>query len=48
MHKDTIAKQVLKGYKPHDGLYPSMHLPTRFEAARAHIEARLEHEIANL
>ena len=48
VHKDTIAKQVLKGCKPHDGLYPSMHLPTRIEAARAHIEARLEHEIANL
>ena len=48
VHKDTIAKQVLKGYKPHDDLYPSMHLPTRIEAARAHIEARLEHEIANL
>ncbi|MYA85000.1 MAG: acyl-CoA dehydrogenase [Acidimicrobiaceae bacterium] len=48
VHKDTIAKQVLKGYAPHDGLYPSMHLPTRIEAARAHIEARLEHEIANL
>ena len=48
VHKDTIAKQVLKGYKPADGLYPSMHLPTRIEAARAHIEARLEHEISNL
>ncbi len=48
VHKDTIAKQVLKGYKPSDGLYPSMHLPTRTEAARARIEARLEHEIASL
>ena len=48
VHKDTIAKQVLKGYKPSEGLYPSMHLPTRIEAARARIEARLEHEIANL
>ena len=48
VHKDTIAKQVLKGYAPHEGLYPSMHLPTRIEAARAHVEARLEHEIANL
>ena len=48
VHKDTIAKQVLKGYKPHDGLYPSMHLPSRIEATRAHIEARLKHEIANL
>ena len=48
VHKDTIARQVLKGYEPHVGLYPSMHLPTRIEAARAHIEARLEHEIVNL
>ena len=48
VHKDTIAKQVLKGYKPHDGPHPSMHLPTRIKAARTHIEARLEHEIANL
>ena len=48
VHKDTIAKQVLKGYKPVDGLYPTMHLPTRIEAARAHIEARLDHEISNL
>ena len=48
VHKDTIAKQVLKGHKPADGLYPSMHLPTKIEAARAHIEARLEHEISNL
>ena len=48
VHKDTIAKQVLKGYAPHEGQYPSMHLPTRIEAARAHIEARIEHEIANL
>ena len=48
VHKDTIAKQVLKGYKPSEGFYPSMHLPTRIKAARAHIEARLEHEIANL
>ena len=40
--------QVKLALKPADGLYPSMHLPTRIEAARARIEARLEHEIANL
>jgi len=48
VHKDTIAKQVLKGYKPHDGLYPSMHLPTRIAAARAHTQARPAHATANL
>lgn len=47
VHKDTIAKQVLKEYAPYDGLFPSAHLPTRRDAARAHVESRLEHEIAN-
>lgn len=48
VHKDTIAKTVLKGYSPSDGLFPSQHIPARVEAARAHIEARLEKEVANL
>ncbi|MYB74955.1 MAG: acyl-CoA dehydrogenase [Acidimicrobiia bacterium] len=48
VHKDTIAKQILKSYKPSDGLFPSMHLPTRIANARAYIESRIEHEIANL
>ena len=48
VHKDTIARSVLKSYEPADGLFPSEHLPSRTEAARAKIEARLDHEIANL
>ena len=48
VHKDTIAKQILKSYKPSDGLFPSMHLPTRIANARQYIESRIEHEIANL
>ncbi len=47
VHKDTIAKVVLKQYEPSDGLFPSAHLPTRREAARAIVEQRLEHLIAN-
>jgi len=47
VHKDTIAKTLLKGYRPADGLFPSEHLPTRIAEAREAIEARLEHEIAN-
>jgi acyl-CoA dehydrogenase len=31
VHKVTIARQVLKGYEPHD--VPSDHVPTRREAA---------------
>ena len=48
VHKDTIAKAVLKGYAPADGLFPTEHLPSRIADARAKIEARLEHEVANL
>ena len=29
VHKDTIAKTVLKGYHPYEGLFPSQHIPTR-------------------
>ena len=48
VHKDTIAKQILKSYKASDGLFPSQHLPSRIATARSYIESRLEHEIANL
>lgn len=48
VHKDTIAKTILKGYTPYEGLFPSQHIPTRTVAARAHIEARIENEVANL
>ena len=47
VHKDTIAKVVLKQYEPYEGLFPSEHLPTRKQDARAIIEARLEHIAAN-
>lgn len=48
VHKDTIAKTILKGYSPAPDLFPSEHLPRRIAAARAKIEARLEHEVGNL
>lgn len=47
VHKDTIAKTVLKGYHPYEGLFPNEHIPARTAAARAFIEARIEAEIAN-
>ncbi|MDH4168291.1 MAG: acyl-CoA dehydrogenase family protein [Acidimicrobiia bacterium] len=47
VHKDTIAKTVLKGYQPYDGLFPNEYLPHRMEEARTFIEARLEHEVGN-
>ncbi|QJT05273.1 acyl-CoA dehydrogenase [Streptomyces asoensis] len=40
VHRTTIAKQLLKGHRPAEGLFPSEHLPPKREAARkryAHI-----------
>jgi len=33
VHKVTVAKQVLKDYKPDNDLFPSYHLPKLKEAA---------------
>jgi len=47
VHKITVARQVLKEYKPSEGLFPSMHLPPRIEAARKKFADLLEHEVAD-
>ena len=46
VHQVTLARQVLKDYKPGDPLFPSYHLPTKRASARARFEEMLEHEIA--
>ena len=46
VHKVTVARQVLKEYKPSEGLFPSAHLPPRQEAARKKFADLLEHEVA--
>jgi acyl-CoA dehydrogenase len=46
VHKVTIARQVLKEYKPAEGMFPSTHLPPRQAAARAKFADLLEHEVA--
>ncbi len=45
-HKIVVARQVLKEYQPHDGLFPNGHLPTRRAAAREKLAAFLELEAA--
>jgi acyl-CoA dehydrogenase len=47
VHKVTIARQVLREYKPVDGLWPSAHIPTRRAEARARFAHLLEHEVGN-
>ena len=46
VHKVTIARKVLKEYRPSDGLFPSTHLPPRVAAAREKFADLLEHEVA--
>jgi acyl-CoA dehydrogenase len=47
VHKVTVARQLLKGYEPVEGLWPSGHLPTRRAAARERYAELLEHEVGN-
>jgi acyl-CoA dehydrogenase len=48
VHKMTVARQVLRDYRPVDDLWPSEHLPKKLAAARAKYAAYLEHEVGNL
>ncbi|MCA1830644.1 MAG: acyl-CoA dehydrogenase, partial [Actinobacteria bacterium] len=42
VHRTTIAKQVLNGYRPHEGEWPREHIPTRRAAARAQFARQLD------
>ena len=48
VHKVTIARRVLREYKPSDGPFPREHIPTRRAAARERYAQLLEREIGNL
>jgi acyl-CoA dehydrogenase len=41
VHKTTVARRVLKQYSAAPGMWPTEHLPTKREEARARIERRL-------
>ena len=47
-HKVVVARQLLKGYEPHEGLFPRGHLPAVRAAAREKLADFLEHEASNL
>jgi acyl-CoA dehydrogenase len=48
VHKLTVARQVLRGYKASDDLWPTEHLPKKLAAAREKYAEHLEHEVGNL
>jgi acyl-CoA dehydrogenase len=41
VHKVTVARNVLKGYRPHDGLWPTEYLPEKREQARKKFAAAM-------
>jgi acyl-CoA dehydrogenase len=47
VHKDTLARQVLKEYTPTSGLFPTGHLPTRRAEAERKYADQLELILAN-
>jgi acyl-CoA dehydrogenase len=48
VHKVTMARQILRDYKPSDDLWPTQHRPKLVAAARAKYAEYLEHEVGNL
>jgi acyl-CoA dehydrogenase len=48
VHKTTVAKQVLRGYRPSDGIWPTEWTPRKREAALAKYADYLENEVGNL
>ncbi|ADP82070.1 acyl-CoA dehydrogenase family protein [Pseudofrankia inefficax] len=45
VHKTNLARTLLAGYAPADGLFPSGHLPARRAAARERFAARIERAV---
>jgi acyl-CoA dehydrogenase len=48
VHKVTVARQVLRDYRPSDDLWPTAHRPKLLAAAREKYADVLEHEVGNL
>jgi acyl-CoA dehydrogenase len=47
VHKDSLARKVLKSYKPSPTMFPTGHIPTLREDARSKFEAYVESEVLN-
>ncbi|MBL7493256.1 acyl-CoA dehydrogenase family protein [Frankia sp. AgB1.9] len=45
VHKTNLARTLLAGYEPADGLFPSGHLPARRAAARERFAAQIERAV---
>jgi acyl-CoA dehydrogenase len=48
VHKVTIARQLLREYRPADGMWPTEWIPGKIDAAKAKFAEYLDHEVGNL
>jgi acyl-CoA dehydrogenase len=48
VHKVTVARQVLRDYRPSDDIWPTEHRPKKLAAAREKFAEHIEHEVGNL
>jgi acyl-CoA dehydrogenase len=48
VHKVTIARQVIRDYKPATGMWPTEWVPGKIDAAKEKYADYLEHEVGNL
>jgi acyl-CoA dehydrogenase len=48
VHKVTVARQLLRDYRPTAGMWPTEWIPGKLDAARAKYAEYLEHEVGNL
>jgi acyl-CoA dehydrogenase len=48
VHKMTVARQVLRDYRPSTGMWPTEWIPDKVEAAKATFADLLEVEVGNL
>src|SRR3954454_10988930 len=48
VHKTTVAKQVLRDYRPSNDIWPTEWIPRKREAAQEKYAEYLEHEVGNL
>jgi acyl-CoA dehydrogenase len=48
VHKVTVARQILRNYRPAEGIWPSQWLPARIDAAKEQYAELVELEVGNL
>jgi acyl-CoA dehydrogenase len=48
VHKVTVARQLLRDYRPSGDLWPTQWIPGKVDAAQAKFAQSLEHEVGNL